>query len=368
MPNRHSQLASERERFKTLIFYGVVLLLGYLLLRIFQPFLYSLGWAAVLAIFVYPWHARMVARLRRTRAAAVSTLIVTLVIIGPGLLVVTAFVREGRAALEGLDRQTLSEQLAWGQATWERYRGYVPGAGGLDLLTVLNQASTKLAGFLAARVGSLLANLAAFIFQLFVTLFALFFLLRDADAIMRAMRGALPFDEPRRERMINQTRDLVYASVTAGLIIASLQGLLGGLLFAVLGLDAPVFWGVVMGFFALLPLVGSWVVWAPAALWLAATGHLTKALILAAAGAFIVGSVDNVLRPALLAGRAQMNGLLMFVSLLGGVAAFGLLGLILGPLVVALVAGLLEAYSADPKVVAAPASSVADAPSGRSMT
>jgi predicted PurR-regulated permease PerM len=199
----------------------------------------------------------------------------------------------------------------------------------------------------------LLADLAVFVFHLFVTLFALYFLLRDASAIMRAIRRALPFDEPRRERMIRQTGDLVYASVTSGLVIASIQGLLGGLLFAGLGLDAPVFWGVVMGFFAMLPFFGTWVVWLPAAIWLASTGQMTKALTLAAIGAAVVGGVDNVVRPALLAGRARMNGLLMFVSLLGGVSVFGLLGLVLGPLVVALAAGLLEAYAGEPEIIEA---------------
>jgi predicted PurR-regulated permease PerM len=226
----------------------------------------------------------------------------------------------------------------------------------------VNQASANVAGFIGARVGGLLADLAVFVFHLFVTLFALYFLLRDAGAIMRAVRRALPFDEPRRERMIRQTADLVYTSVTSGLLIAVIQGLLGGLLFAALGLNAPIFWGVVMGFFALLPFFGTWVVWLPTAIWLASTGHMAKALTLAALGAAVVGSVDNVLRPALLAGRGRMNGLLMFVSLLGGVSVFGLLGLILGPLVVALASGLLEAYAGEPEIVEARTVSVEDSP------
>jgi predicted PurR-regulated permease PerM len=353
MPDRPGQLASERERFMTLIFYGVVLLLGYLVLRVFEPFLHSLSWAAVLAICAYPWHEKLVRRIGHSRAAAASTVIVTLIILGPGLAVLTAFVREGKAALDVVDRHVLESHFAWAQGIWERFRVYVPGTQAIELGTLLNQASANVARFLATRVGGLLADVAVFIFQLFVTLFALFFLLRDSPSIMRAIRRALPFEESRRERMISQTRELVYASVTAALIIASLQALLGGIVFAALGLDAPVFWGVVMGFFALLPFLGTWVVWLPAAIWLASTGHLAKALTLAALGAIIVGGVDNILRPALLAGRAQMNGLLMFVSLLGGVSVFGLLGLILGPLIVALVAGLLEAYAGEPEIIEA---------------
>lgn len=351
MPDRPTQLASERARFTTLIFYGFVILLGYFLMRVFEPFFGPLGWAAVLAICVYPWHERLAARVGRSRSAGVITAIVTLVIIGPGLLLLTAFAREGTAALQGLDREVIANQFTWAVSKWNRYRGYVPGGRSVELGTLINQASANIAGFIASRVGGLLADLAVFVFHLFVTLFSLFFLLRDSESIMRAMRRSLPFEEPRRERMIRQTRDLVYASVTAGLFIASLQGFFGGILFALLGLDAPVFWGVVMGFFALLPFLGTWVVWLPASIWLASTGHLGKGLILAGVGAGLVGSVDNILRPALLAGRAQMNGLLMFVSLLGGVSVFGLIGLVLGPIVVALTAGLLEAYAGEPEII-----------------
>jgi predicted PurR-regulated permease PerM len=362
MPDRPTLLASERERFTTLVFYGVVLLLGYLLLRVFQPFFVPLGWAAVLAICVYPLNETLVSHLGRNRAATLTTLTVTALIIGPGLLVLSAFVREATAALDALDRDVLMGQFDWVMMRWERIRVYIPGAQTLDLASLLNQASANVAGFLGARVGGLLADVAVFVFHLFVTLFALYFLLRDAGAIMRAVRRALPFDEPRRERMIRQTGDLVYASVTSGLVIASIQGFLGGLLFAGLGLSAPVFWGVVMGFFALLPFFGTWVVWLPTAIWLASTGQLTKALTLVAFGAAVVGGVDNVLRPALLAGRARMNGLLMFVSLLGGVSVFGLLGLVLGPLVVALTAGLLEAYAGEPEIIEPRTPSIEDSP------
>ena len=346
-------LSGERQRVALLLFYGLVLLIGYLLLRFFEPFFHPLAWAAVLAICVYPFHERLVAKHGRSRAAAITTTMVTVLIIGPGLAVLTAFAREGRAAFEAVDRDTIAGQFVWASSAWERFRVYIPGTRNLDLGTVINQASANIAAFLAARVGGLLADLAMFVFHLFVTLFALFFLLRDSGGIMRLMRGALPFDELRRERMIRQTRDLVYASVIAGLIIATLQGFVGGLLFAALGLHAPVFWGVIMGFFALLPFLGTWVVWLPTAIWLAGSGHMGKALILAAAGAGIVASIDNFLRPALLAGRTQMNGLLMFVSLLGGVSVFGLIGLVLGPLVVALATGLLETYAGEPDIVPA---------------
>jgi predicted PurR-regulated permease PerM len=119
--------------------------------------------------------------------------------------------------------------------------------------------------------------------------------------------------------------------------------MLGGLTFWALGLTAPVFWGVVMAVFCLLPL-GAWIVWLPAAIWLMATGHVARGIVLIAVGAGIVSAVDNFLRPLLLAGRTKLNGLLMFISLLGGVSAFGILGIMLGPVIVATAVGLFEAY------------------------
>lgn len=343
-----SPLDIERERVATLFFYGVVLLLGYFVFRIFAPFLAPLGWAAVLAIFVYPWHEKLVPRYGNGRTAGLSTAIVTLLIVGPGLLVLTAFVGESRAALAELDRDALAGRLAVAEQAWDRIRVLIPGARSVDLGPLVDDVTSRMGGFIASLVGGLLANIAVLLFQLFVTLIALFFFLRDADVITRELRRALPFEELRRERMIRQTRELVYASVAAGLLIASLQGLVGGVVFALLGLGAPVFWGVMMGFLSLLPFVGTWVVWVPAAVWLMASGQLVKGVILVVLGAALVGSIDNVLRPMMLSGRTQMSGLLMFISLLGGVSVFGLLGIVLGPLITAIVAGLFEAYATPP--------------------
>jgi predicted PurR-regulated permease PerM len=344
-------LTRERERVTTIFFYGVVLLLGYLFLRILTPFVAPLGWAAVLAIFVYPSHERLFYRYGKTRAAALSTLVVTVLIVGPGLVILTAFVQESRAALSALDRDALAGQLASLEQGWRRIRVLIPGAQSIDLRNLIETVASRTGGFLAARVGGLLADIVVLFFQLFVTLLSLFFFLRDADTIMRDVRSILPFEELRRERIIRQTRDLVYASIAAGLMIASLQGLAGGLVFAVLGLGAPVFWGVVMGFLALLPFVGTWVVWVPAAIWLFGTGQVVRGTVLTILGATIVGSIDNFLRPAMLSGRARMNGLLMFISLLGGVSVFGLLGLVLGPLVTATVIGLFDAYAGPADII-----------------
>ena len=211
------------------------------------------------------------------------------------------------------------------------------------------------AEFVSRQAGGLLKGVAEFLFSLVITLAMLFFLLRDATSFQEALRRVLPFGAQQNERLLAITRELVAASVTATLAIAVLQGIVGGVTFALLGIQGAVLWGVMMGILALLPLVGATLVWLPAAVWLALSGSLVKGLVLAAVGVLVLGSVDNVVRPLLLSGKAQMNTLVLIVSLMGGVSAFGFIGIVLGPLVAALVTALVESYHAAPEPASAPA-------------
>lgn len=340
------------ERLTAALFYGVLLLLAYLVFRVFEPFLVPLGWAAVLVVVFYPWHARLERRWGATRAAAVSTFGVMLILIVPSLLLMTLFVRQGLEAARNIPHGIAQGQYAWVSQMWDAVRQRlessvpgIPGAATPDLPTLVRQSAERVAGFLAGQLGAVARNAALFVFHLFVTLFALFYLFRDADTIVAGVRRALPFEAAHSEQMVTEARDLIFASVTTSLIIAAVQGLLGGLAFAVVGLGAPVFWGVVMAFLSLLPVVGSWPVWVPAAIWLAVSGHWGRALVLVAVCAGLAGTVDNILRPMLISGRARLNGLLVFVSVLGGISVFGMLGVVLGPIVVATAAGILDVYT-----------------------
>jgi predicted PurR-regulated permease PerM len=144
--------------------------------------------------------------------------------------------------------------------------------------------------------------------------------------------------------MIVQAGNLISASVTTSLIIAAIQGILGGLGFVLVGLPTPLFWGVAMAFFSLVPVVGSGLIFVPAALWLGFTGHWGRALLLLVICAGVTTIVDNVLRPILLGGRTELSGLVIFISVVGGVAVFGMLGLVLGPILVATAASVLAVY------------------------
>jgi predicted PurR-regulated permease PerM len=346
---------SSENRFSDVLFYGVVLCLVYFVFRVFQPFLVPLGWAAVFAVIFYSLNKRIERRWGRTLSAAVSTAGVTLILIVPVLALATLFVREGIEATRSVQASLVSGDFGVLGRVWDWIDAQLAAqALGIDLQGLVRQYASRLGGFMAAELGAVVRNIVVFIFELFVMLFALFYFLRDGDAILKRFRLFLPFEERMRERMLEEARELIFASVTTSLVIAAVQGLICGGAFAIAGLGSTVFWGVLMGFLSLLPVVGAWPIWVPAAIWLFSAGHPGRAVILVAICGGIGSTIDNILRPLLLGGRSSLNGLLVFISVLGGIAVFGVLGVVLGPIVVASAVGMLEGYSGKDKLHRSP--------------
>ena len=144
--------------------------------------------------------------------------------------------------------------------------------------------------------------------------------------------------------MLQESRDLIFASVAVALLIALIQGVLGGTAFALTGLGTPIFMGVLIAFFSIVPVVGSAIIWIPAALWLVFNGHWGKALLVVAICGGVAGVADNLVRPLLMRNRTRLNDLLLFISILGGLDAFGLLGLVAGPTIMAAALGVFRVY------------------------
>ena len=333
------------DRLTTVLSYGVLLLLGYMGFLIVEPFIRPLAWSAVMAIFFYPLFLRLEKSMRPTYAALVSTLAVTLLLIVPVLLVLLYASKE---AIDGSAR--IQSMINGGAAAlpthfmdWLQAR--LPDSlQNTDLMGPLRQGAERIASYLASSLGALLKNMLSFVVSLFIVLFALFFIFRDGKAILRAARHLIPFDPEIQESMLGESRDLIFASVAVALLIAAVQGTLGGIAFALTGLPAPVFMGVLIAFFSIVPVVGSALIWFPAAAWLAFNGHWGKAVVVVAICGGVAGLADNVIRPLLLRNRTKLNDLLLFISILGGLDAFGLLGLVVGPTIVAAALGVFRVY------------------------
>jgi predicted PurR-regulated permease PerM len=331
----------DSREFQRAVSWGFAALLLYFLYQIVEFFLVPLTWAAVLAIFCYPIHRRILAWIRRPNVAAfVSVFALTVVLVAPITLLVPAFVREAIDIVGGAPAQNVLPTLK--RFLFERLDQLPVSVGELE--TILSELGQKARVVLAEQSARFAGNLALFIFDLVVTLMGAFYLFRDGPGLVELVRDISPLGGEHRDRMMEEAAALISVTLSSGFVVAAVQGILGGLLFAILGLRAPIFWGVCVAVLAFLPVLGPWLVWAPAAVGLMIGGEVGRGVTMLILGFVLVSGADNVLRPALVAGRSQLNGMLVFIALLGGIGAFGFLGLVLGPLIVALAVGLLRGY------------------------
>jgi predicted PurR-regulated permease PerM len=199
----------------------------------------------------------------------------------------------------------------------------------------LKERLQQISAFLVAEAATVVGNVTSFVVNTVITLFTLFFLFREGRSARRRAAAILPLSTAQIDRLFTGIENTIIATVYGGIVVAIVQGALTGFALWLTGIHSPVLWGVVAAVFALIPLVGTAVVWVPAAIYLVATGDWVKGVLLAAWGAGVVGTVDNFLRPYLISGRVQMHTLLIFFAVFGGVQAFGFLGLFVGPVILA---------------------------------
>lgn len=340
-----SSETSTHERMGAVLFYGIVALLAYLCFLIFEPVLKPLAWSAIIVVFFSPLHHRAARRWGAASAAAASTAAVMLVLIVPVFLVGFAFVRQAVDAVRTFQQPDVAHAFARLNATWLQLQRHISPGAATDLPALIRTQGEKFAGEAAAEAGAVLLNVAVTVFDFVVMLLATFYFFRHSEAVMKLLRRALPFESETKEKILREARDLIFASVTSSLVVAVLLALLGSILFFSAGIRQPVFWGVLAGFFSFLPAIGSAIVWVPAGIWLLLHGQIGRGILLLAAFASIATVTDNVLRPRLIGGRAHLSELVIFVSVLGGIGVFGMLGIVLGPIVVATTASLLDIYT-----------------------
>jgi predicted PurR-regulated permease PerM len=323
---------------------AVALYFSYLL---FQPFVKPLLSAIVIAVVFFPIHAQIQRWLRRpSLAALVSTIIVVLLIIVPAVAIILAIKGEVEDLYALIDqRSTESGGLSpYVSQLLERpiqWIGRYVDLSQFDWRASLLGRLRELSAFFVKEGWMIVGGLTTFIVNAVITLFTLFFLFREGRSMRRRVAAVLPLSSEQVEKLFSGIENTIIGTVYGGLVVAAVQGMLVGLMLWVSGVPSPVLWGVVASFFALLPLVGTAAVWAPASIYLLASGSWVWAVILVVWGVFVVGTIDNVLRPYLIGSRVQMHTLLIFFAVFGGVNVFGFLGLIIGPVILAVTMTLL---------------------------
>ena len=327
-----------RERALVLVLIAATAIAFYVCYLIAQPFIPAVVWATALAIVAYPLHGWILSRINRPNiAAGITVLIITLAIIVPGVFVGQTLISQIGKSAETLKKQTAPEQ--WQDAVQGNEK-LAPLIKWVEPHFDIRSAAGSAAEAASSHVGTVVGGLIWTIAQLLITFFTLFYFFRDKNLIVKTLKSLTPLSQSEVDKMFSRVGKIIYATLYGTIAVSMVQGFLGGLMFWWLGIPAPVLWGVVMFLLSLVPVLGAPAVWIPAAVYLLLTGEPGKALLLAGWGALVIGAVDNLLYPVLVGDKVRMHPLLVFFSVIGGLALIGSAGLVLGPVVVA-VSGML---------------------------
>jgi predicted PurR-regulated permease PerM len=345
----------EFQRTAFLVFlFAVTLAFGWVL----WPYWSAVFWGAVLAILFAPLYRRLLRATghRPNVAALLALLVILALVIVPASLLTAALIREGAGFYElirsgKLDvgaflRQIFQALPQWLVALLDRF----DLTNTATLQARLAQALTQGSQIIARQAISIGQNTFNFLVSFAVMLYLLFFLLRDGQAVADRIRLAVPLSERNKQRLFRNFVTVTRATVKGNVVVAVVQGTLGGLMFWFLGIHGPLLWGALMAFMSLLPAVGAAIVWAPVAVYLLATGSIWQGVVLIVFGMLVIGLVDNVLRPILVGQDIKMPDYLVLVSTLSGISVFGVDGFVLGPMIAALFLSGWEVLATDKEI------------------
>lgn len=323
-----------------------------------RPFLPILIAGTIIAYLAYPLYKRI---LKYTKSNNIASLIVTISII---LILTLPFVLVlGIVSKEAYDTYTTLNQhdigtnflrIACKDENWlsckatKSFAGFLPES---DLDYYIQATVKKITEFIIKNVSQFLATIPAILLNFFVMVFVVYYLLKDGQAIGRKIKDILPLKGAHKQHVLDKFHEITYATFYGNILVAIIQGFLGGMGFFLLGVQSPILWGFVMSLFALLPYFGTAVIWLPTALNLIFIGYLQsdnsstiRGIILIAYGILVISSIDNILKPKLIGAKAKVHPILVLLGVLGGLNLFGFIGIILGPVMLALLMTFVDIY------------------------
>ncbi len=335
-------------------FFVVFSMVGVMSFIITMPLLRPLAWSSLLAFFSYPLftylHRRLFGEKWRNIAAGITTAAVIVMLVLPAVVVGTLLAREGirlygqvvelLSELEGQDVTSVLDFLP----NWLAARG-IPLEEHLSMLgDVFRQGGRWMASQVASFSRGFLGNAFQLVYQLIVITVATFFFIRDGHVLMEYLKDILPLPKKEREVLFDRATQILQAVIYGLTFTAGIQAVLGGLGWWGVGLTAPVLFSAVMFIFALIPFIGTPMVLIPGAIYLAATGQWKSAIFLAVWALAVVASIDNLIRPLFISGGSKVHLLIVFIGVIGGLAAWGILGLFYGPLLISMFVFFLDSY------------------------
>jgi len=329
-------------RLQKLVLVAVTALGVVLCYNLTLPFLPAMTWALALAVLFAPAHRWIEARVKRASLAAmVSVLIIALIVVVPATLVAGRLIAEAADGAEVIRAKVAAG--GWLRVI-EAHPRIAPAGAWVEQHVDLPGVFQSVAGWLTHIGASFVRGSVVQLIGALLTFYLLFYFLRDRRTVLDALRVLSPLSSGEMSRLFTRVSDTILATIYGTFAVAVVQGTLGGLMFWWLGLPTPLLWGVVMGLLAVVPVLGAFVIWIPAAIFLALEGSWGKAIVLAVWGTAVVGGIDNVLYPILVGNRLKMHTVLAFISVVGGLMVLGPAGLILGPIAITITTLLLEIW------------------------
>ena len=325
-------------------FLALLVLVSLAFFWVLWPFYGALFWGAILALMFTPLFLRLLKKMpqKPTVAALVTVSVILVLVILPVAFITALLAQEAAGVVERVQSGELSLSRYF-QQIYHALPAWITGLldrSGLSTVGLIQErlsaSLTQGSQFIAAQALSIGQNAFDFLVSFFIMLYLLFFFLRDGAALSRRIRDAIPLEPEIKRSLFSKFTTVIRATVKGNIVVAVLQGALGGLIFWFLGIHAPVLWGALMAFLSLLPAVGAALVWLPVAIYFLATGALWQGAVLIAFGVFVIGLVDNILRPVLVGKDTKMPDYVVLVSTIGGMALFGLNGFVIGPVIAAM--------------------------------
>ncbi|MEY4640735.1 MAG: hypothetical protein RLZZ227_729 [Pseudomonadota bacterium] len=347
------QLQQIRDKVEQATFLLLLLLVTVLFLFLLRPFFEPIFWACAVSLLFYPVQMRLVERLgnRPNLIALLTLLLCVIVVVLPVLLILSSFVAEGTVLYSRIESGEFSANEYIGRVrdgfpSIERILAWMD----LDMADLEERATTgalAVSGFAARNALTIGQSTFTFLLSLALMLYMSFFLLRDGSRLIDLITRALPLGDERERQLLTKFAEVTRATIKGNLVVAIVQGALGGLIFRILDIPGAVMWAVAMAIVSLIPAVGAGLIWLPFAIYLLVTGNETSAIILIVYGVAIIGLADNILRPILVGRDTRLPDWLVLLSTLGGLAMFGIHGFVIGPLIAAVFIVFWQIFSLD---------------------
>lgn len=306
------------------------------------PFFPAFAWALALAVLFTPLHRWFESKIKHPNlSTTLCVLVAALIVVVPAIFVAERIISEAARGAESI--KALFDSGEW-RRTFEEHPILAPVGHWIERQIDLPELINNATAWLTATAASFVQGSMLQLIGLVLTFYIFFYFLRDRNSLLESIRSLSPLSEGDMSRIFAGVSDTVHATLYGTFAVAVVQGALGGLMFWWLGLPAPLLWGIVMALLAVVPVLGAFIIWIPAAIFMVLQGSGGKALVLTLWGTIVVGGIDNLLYPMLVGKQLKMHTVLAFVSLVGGLIVFGPSGLILGPIIFTVTRLLLEIW------------------------